>query len=453
MPGDGSDRAGEQSVTGRRGAQPDHRILRRPAKPHLSHAPAEAPIAALDLGTNNCRLLVAKPDGAGFAVMDAFSRAVRLGEGVEGSNMLGEAAQDRALKALRICAGKIRQHRVRDVRIVATEACRRALNGREFVRRVVRETGLAMDIITAEEEARLAVAGCAPLIDPEAEQLLVFDIGGGSTELIWIDMSGTPPSRRESLIRALAPLGRGRYETATARAAAAHIADWISIPMGVSTLHDRFADVPDDARRFAMMSRHFEDRLAPFAPYIAADPAALVPKLQIIGVSGTATTFGALHLGLRTYDRARVDGLWLGAAHATEIADRLLAMATRDRAIHPGHRPRPVRAGDLRLGDPDDDPAALAGGTLPDRRSRPARGHPLRADPVAPGPRPVSRGRLRARLGRGLASPAQRRRGERLGERRRSGAGRGRSARASCSSGSGRRAGASSRRRCGSSGS
>ncbi len=208
------DGAGEQSAMRRRRARPD---LRGPVPG------PEAPIAALDLGTNNCRLLVAKPDGTGFVVMDAFSRAVRLGEGVEGSNVLSDAAQDRALRALRICAGKIRQHRVRDVRIVATEACRRAANGREFVRRVVRETGLPMDIITAEEEARLAVAGCAPLIDPQAEQLLVFDIGGGSTELIWIDMSGTPPSRRESLVRALAPLGRGRYETATgARGGGAH---------------------------------------------------------------------------------------------------------------------------------------------------------------------------------------------------------------------------------------
>jgi exopolyphosphatase/guanosine-5'-triphosphate,3'-diphosphate pyrophosphatase len=325
--GDGHDRAGEQSLTGRQRVR---------FGPHLPHPATDAPIAALDLGTNNCRLLVARPDGTGFAVLDAFSRAVRLGEGVGGTNVLSAAAQDRALKALRICAGKIRQHRVRDLRVVATEACRRAANGRDFVRRVVRETGLAMDIITAEEEARLAVAGCAPLIDPEAEQLLVFDIGGGSTELIWVDMSGTPATRRESLIRALAPLGRGRYETATARAAAAHISDWISIPMGVSTLHERFAEIPDDARRFVEMSRYFEDRLAPFAPYVATDPAALAGKLQIIGVSGTATTFGALHLGLRTYDRSKVDGLWLGASHATEIGRQLLAMAAVERAGHPG---------------------------------------------------------------------------------------------------------------------
>ena len=289
-------------------------------------------IAALDLGTNNCRLLVARPQGQGFEVMDAFSRAVRLGEGVEGSNRLSDEAQARAVKALRICAGKIRHHRVREHRIVATEACRRAANGRDFVRRVNRETGLALDIISPEEEARLAVAGCAPLIDVDAEQLLVFDIGGGSTELIWIDMSGTPASRRENLVRALAPLGRGRQETDTTRAATAHIEDWISIPMGVSTLHDRFASIEDDAERFAMMSFHFEERLAPFGPYGGGASR----NLQIIGVSGTATTFGALHLGLTAYDRSRVDGLWLPADSAADVADSLLSMGQDHRALHPG---------------------------------------------------------------------------------------------------------------------
>ena len=208
-----NDRAGERDRTPQRGADSNG---------------SPPPIAALDLGTNNCRLLVARPEGEGFVVVDAFSRAVRLGEGVERSNQLGAAAQTRALKALRICASKIRRHRVTDARIIATEACRRAVNGAGFIRRVTREVGLQMEIISAEEEARLAVAGCAPLIDPEAEQLLVFDIGGGSTELIWVDMSRTPSSRRVSLIRTLAPTGGNGAESANARAAAAHIADWIS---------------------------------------------------------------------------------------------------------------------------------------------------------------------------------------------------------------------------------
>ncbi|MEM9100119.1 MAG: Ppx/GppA phosphatase family protein [Pseudomonadota bacterium] len=295
-------------------------------------------MAALDLGTNNCRLLVARPKGDHFDVMDAFSRTVRLGEGVEGSNRLSEPAQCRALKALRICAGKIRHHRVHDTRLVATEACRRALNGAEFAERVREETGLALDIIAPEEEARLAVAGCAPLVNPQAEQLLVFDIGGGSTELIWIDMSGTPPERRPALIRAVAPTGS--IETKAVRRAKARISDWISVPIGVTTLHDRFAGISDDQERFAAMSWHFEQRLSPFGPYDPDDTSPLTQKLQIIGVSGTATTFGALHLDLKSYDRSRVDGLWLLGQQAGMVADRILAMGAVGRAAHPGIGPR-----------------------------------------------------------------------------------------------------------------
>jgi len=324
---------GETSAEGD-AAPPDGR---GDAQPRLARRGAERtrPIAALDLGTNNCRLLVAAPRDDGFEVIDAFSRPVRLGEGVEHSNALSPEAQDRAIKALRICAAKIRQHRVAASRVVATEACRRATNGRAFVRRVVRETGLPMAIISAEDEARLAVAGCAPLIDPEAEQLLVFDIGGGSTELIWVDMSHTPPSRRQALIRALAPLGPGA-ECDTARAAAAHVTDWISVPMGVSTLQDRFGHIDGDAERFGAMSAHFRERLAPFRP-VASPPGGARPgRLQIIGVSGTATTYGALHLGLRSYDRARVDGMWLPGERAAALTERLIAMGPQGRARHPG---------------------------------------------------------------------------------------------------------------------
>ena len=318
-----------------RHAPTDGKGRRVPAAHALRHrSPA---IAALDLGTNNCRLLVARPEGEGFVVIDAFSRAVRLGERVGHSGELSAEAQARAIKALRICAAKLRRHSVGNARIVATEACRRAANASAFMRRVARELGLRIEVITAEEEARLAVAGCAPLIDPEAEHLLVFDIGGGSTELIWVDMSRTPPSRRVALIRALAPAGRGTVEDANARAAAAHIADWISIPLGVSTLHDRFAHIPDRRARFAAMSAEFEGLLAPFAPYRAPDRAALAERLQIIGVSGTATTFGALHLGLRTYDRSRVDGLWLSARSAEDVTAALLDA--------PPERPRPPEYG------------------------------------------------------------------------------------------------------------
>ncbi|MEO1721079.1 MAG: Ppx/GppA phosphatase family protein [Pseudomonadota bacterium] len=315
-------------------------------------AQAAAPlIAALDLGTNNCRLLIARPfvevaavdedgNGAsfedpGFKVVDAFSRPVRLGEDIERTGSLSGAAQDRAIKALRICASKLRQRRVSAARIVATEACRRAANGRAFIRRVLQETGLSLRVISAEEEARLAVAGCAPLVEPETEQLLVVDIGGGSTELIWVDLSHASPGRRQALVRALAPLHPGE-ECQHARAAAAHICDWVSVPLGVSTLRDRFGGIADDQARFAAMAGAFGEALESFAPLAPEMRERLRGKLQIIGVSGTATTYGALHLGLRVYDRARVDGMWLPHRAAEDLTARLLGIGAEGRARCPG---------------------------------------------------------------------------------------------------------------------
>ncbi|MEM7526388.1 MAG: Ppx/GppA phosphatase family protein [Pseudomonadota bacterium] len=311
------------------------------ARPSLPSA-ADGLLAALDLGTNNCRLLIAKAaadcaeaDGPlsdpGFTVIDAFSRPVRLGEDIERTGSLSRSAQDRAIKALRICASKLRQRRVAASRIVATEACRRAVNGRAFVRRVLQETGLSMRVISAEEEARLAVAGCAPLVDPQAEQLLVVDIGGGSTELIWVDLSHAPASRRRALVRALAPLQPGR-DCEHARAAAAHVCDWVSVPLGVSTLRDRFAGWTDDAARFEAMGAAFREALSGFRPLLPCAAGKLGGPLQIIGVSGTATTYGALHLGLRVYDRGQVDGLWLPRDAAEAITARLLTLGRDGRA-------------------------------------------------------------------------------------------------------------------------
>ncbi|MEO1599355.1 MAG: Ppx/GppA phosphatase family protein [Pseudomonadota bacterium] len=309
---------------------------RRGSDMRRGHAGCYGPaLAALDLGTNNCRLLVARAQRDEFQVVDAFSRAVRLGEGVETSNLLSDAAQDRAIKALRICASKIRHHKARMNRIIATEACRRATNSAGFVERVMHETGLRLDVISAEEEARLAVAGCSPLIDRDAEQLLVFDIGGGSTELIWIDLTGTVPHERPSLVRALSPTA----PAAAADAPCARVADWISLPMGVSTLTDRFEGISDERLRFIAMAAYVEAALAPFATFAQDQRPSSITRLQVIGVSGTATTFGAIHLGLRSYSRDKVDGLWLDAMAADRVAARLLEMGPEGRAQHPGIGP------------------------------------------------------------------------------------------------------------------
>lgn len=301
----------------------------------------EAPrYAALDLGTNNCRLLIARPDGLYFTVLDAFSRNVRLGEGVERSGALSQAAMDRTIDALRICAGKIRRHDVRRARVIATEACRRASNGRAFLRRVRRETGLDMEVITPEQEARLALAGCAPLLDPKAEHLMVFDIGGGSTELIWIDLAGAEDAReRENLIMALAPGSGGRERSELRRAARARIVDWISAPMGVATLHDKFADVADDRSRYALMSWYFEEHITGFRPYADPGSQTQLSGLQIIGASGTVTTLGSIHMGLAKYDRNKVDGMWLGAQDVDRHVSRLIDLGLDGRRAHPGVGP------------------------------------------------------------------------------------------------------------------
>jgi len=293
-------------------------------------------IAALDLGTNNCRLLVARPrqDG-GFQVIDSFSRAVRLGEGVAMTGALTDDAMGRAIEALRVCADKIRRSGVRRMRAVATEACRRAANRGAFLERVRAATGLRLDVITAEEEARLAVAGCAALHDAEVDQLLVIDIGGGSTELIWIDLSGTPKHLRGRLLLALAPARRGALDVdARARAAAAHIVDWVSAPLGVATLQARFGDIDDPRARFEAMAAAFESTLTAFVPY--ADRRGAAGGLQIIGASGTVTTLAGVHLGLRRYDRNRVDGLWFPTEGARRVIEEMVSLTDRQRSRHPG---------------------------------------------------------------------------------------------------------------------
>ena len=153
-------------------------------------APETDLYAALDLGTNSCRMLIATPDGGHFRVVDAFAKSVRLGSGLERTGHLSRGAIGRTLAALEICAEKLERYRVANVRLVATEACRRARNGNHFLALAARETGLRLEVIRPEEEARLAVISCAPLVSPDAEQVLVFDIGGGSTELVWLDLSG-----------------------------------------------------------------------------------------------------------------------------------------------------------------------------------------------------------------------------------------------------------------------
>ncbi|MEL7099143.1 MAG: Ppx/GppA phosphatase family protein [Pseudomonadota bacterium] len=284
--------------------------------------------AALDLGTNSCRMLIARPDGAGFQVVDSFSKSVQLGAGLERSGRLSRGSMTRTIHALRICQQKLRKHNVRNMRLVATEACRRAGNGAAFLDRVRRETGLTLDIIPAQEEARLAVISCAPLVSPKTHNLLVVDIGGGSTELVWIDLSEVPKAQRP---HAIMRLGQG-FKAPPPGATEARVVDWISVPLGVATLRDQFIDVEDDAARFALMSWFFEENLADFAPY---NDDTEHKKFQIVGTSGTVTTVAASHLGLKRYDRTRVDGLRMTSAQIDTVIRSYLTMGPRGRRADP----------------------------------------------------------------------------------------------------------------------
>ena len=259
--------------------------------------------AALDLGTNNCRLLIARPQGSGFAVVDAFSRIVRLGEGLATTGRLSDAAIERSIAALRVCADKLRRRNVALSRSVATEACRQAENGAEFISRVQHETGILLDIITAEEEARLAVLGCHALLEPGTGPALVFDIGGGSTELVLIDTSTPVPG----------------------------IIDWHSTPWGVVSLTEAMADGADHAASFARMRATVADSFAAFAGRIAPGKAGL----RLLGTSGTVTTLASVHLGLSNYDRSRIDGLIVDSKAMRGVSNKIAEMTPAERIAVP----------------------------------------------------------------------------------------------------------------------
>jgi len=288
--------------------------------------------AALDLGTNSCRMLIAQPMGNGFHVVDSYSRSVHFGAGLERSGGLSAHAVSRTINALRTCRRKLQYHGVRRVRLVATEACRRAANAGDFIARVKCETGLKLEIIQPEEEARLAVIGCASLVSIKTGRLLVADIGGGSTELVWIDLSNVPEAERP---RAILRLRIGFASTEGSPLPAARVVDWISVPLGVATLRQQFDDVEDDVARFALMSWHFEENLRDFSPYEYEGEHAR-EGFQVIGTSGIVTTVAASHLGLRRYDRNKVDGIRMTSDQIDRVIRNYLELGPAGRRKDPG---------------------------------------------------------------------------------------------------------------------
>jgi exopolyphosphatase / guanosine-5'-triphosphate,3'-diphosphate pyrophosphatase len=263
-------------------------------------------VAALDLGTNNCRLLVAEARRRGeLRVVDSFSRIVRLGEGLAESGVLSETAIARTIEALKICAGRLRANRVRRVRAVATEACRRAANAQVLVDRAREETGIALEIIAAEEEARLAAVGCAPLIDRQAQGALVFDIGGGSTEIIWMTCDG---------------------------AGKPHVVAATSEPLGVVTLAESWREGPLDRPGYARLLGRLTDHLRPVKARMEKDAPFDAATHHLLGTSGTVTTLAAVALGLSRYDRPKVDASWHRCRDIGAVIERLLDLDVSGRA-------------------------------------------------------------------------------------------------------------------------
>lgn len=278
---------------------------------------------ALDLGTNNCRLLLARPSRRGFRVVDAFSRIIRLGEGVSQSGCLSDEAMRRTIDALRVCATKMARNEVVRARCVATAACRVAANGRDFLHRVEREVGLKLEVLDQETEASLAVSGCASLIDYHADYVLVFDIGGGSSELIWLDLSEGGGRDRSNAN------GNGALRVRP------KIRAWTSLPVGVVTLAERFGghDVTDDS--FEAMIAHVSSLLMPFEAEHGFRGRAHGGNMHLLGTSGTVTTMAGIHLGLRRYDRSRVDGCWLSIEEIRGVTEDLLACSYGERVAQP----------------------------------------------------------------------------------------------------------------------
>ena len=279
------------------------------SSPGTGSASPRGTYAALDLGTNNCRLLIARAQGDAFIVVDAFSRIVRLGEGLAASGRLSDAAMDRAVAALAVCAEKLRRRNVTLVRSVATEACRRAVNGGAFVARVLAETGIRLEIISAEQEARLAVSGCQALLEAGSGPALIFDIGGGSTEVVLLDDEGDQAPR---------------------------VGDWYSAPWGVVSLSETEPHLGGDEallrEAYLRMRARVTEAFAPFRATLARRGA--TPG-RLLGTSGTVTTLASLHLDLPSYDRRAVDGLVVPVDAMRSLSQRLAGMTVAERAALP----------------------------------------------------------------------------------------------------------------------
>jgi len=277
--------------------------------PDIDRDRREPAFAALDLGTNNCRLLIGAPTSGGFRVLDSFSRIVRLGEGMAGTGRLGVPAMDRAIEALRACSARLARRPIRAVRAIATEACRRASNVGEFLARVQTETGIHFDVISTREEAELALESCAPLLMGQGRRALLFDIGGGSTEIAWVRLG--PNGARPELI------------------------GYASLPVGVVSLSEQYGPAAFTPAGFEAMVDDVAARLAPFERVHCIEHETRMGGVRMLGTSGTVTTLAGVAMGLLRYRRPLVDGTVLGTQAADDAMGVLRGLGRDRLAQHP----------------------------------------------------------------------------------------------------------------------
>ncbi len=310
----------QEPQTAHNNTSPQHSATSQKNQPRKNHhrdgerqRKTSSVYAALDLGTNNCRLLVAVPRQPGkFRVIDGFSKIVRLGEGLSQTGRLSDEAMDRAIQALKQCAAKLENREIRGSRLIATEACRQAENGQEFLDRVLKETGLELEVVSRETEARLAAEGCGSLMDRDSDAAVMFDIGGGSTELILVN------GRK---------IQRGRIRD--------RIGAWTSLPMGVVTLAERFGGQEVSFELFDEMKSVVLAEIERFDEGVNFQAHLENPDVHLLGTSGTVTTLAGIHLGLQRYERRRVDGLWMSSAEIDAVTTRLLEMNYEQRRKNP----------------------------------------------------------------------------------------------------------------------
>lgn len=272
--------------------------------------------AAVDLGTNNCRLLIARETSDGFRIIDSYSKVVRLGHNLAHTGALDQDSMDAAVEALKVCAHKMKAKHVKRWRCVATEACRRASNGDHFLARVKAETGISLEVISPRVEARLAVMGCVKLVDPTKDVALVIDIGGGSTELSWVD------------VRKLRDGGSHRLHRPP-------ISAWCSLPLGVVTLSDKVPEHADRETWYADMKETIRKAIRHQGADTRFVRAFEEGRGHLIGTSGTITSLAGIHLKLPYYQRNKVDGLWLRSQDAVTVARDMASRSPEDRAKEP----------------------------------------------------------------------------------------------------------------------